>query len=455
MKPERRLNFLALSIVVGLAFWAGVVPALPAELAAPDVRSKPNADEARLKWWREARFGLFIHWGPVSLKGTEIGWSRGAQVPAEVYDELYHEFNPTNFNAAAWVKTAQAAGMKYVVLTTKHHDGFCLWNTRFTDYNIMNTPFHRDATQELAAACKRQGLVFCAYHSICDWRHPDYPLGSPGGKTEKPNPNLDRYSDYLKHQLDELLGNYGPLGILWFDGEWEKPWTAERGVELYHHLLSRQPSLIINNRISKARNEMAGTSQAGQFSGDYDTPEQQVGKFQNDRPWESCITLCNQWAWKPDDPMKSLQQCLRTLIQCACGDGNLLLNVGPMPTGEIEPRQVQRLQEMGAWLKKNGASIYATRGGPFKPGAWGGSTHRGRSIYLHIFDWPGDKLILPPIDKKIMRASLLTGGQVQVRQTAEGITLTVPPQYRRTIDTLVELQLNEPASQIAPVAIGK
>ncbi|HVN79022.1 MAG TPA: alpha-L-fucosidase, partial [Terriglobia bacterium] len=342
-------------------------------MIATGTRQAVCASDSRLDWWREARFGMFIHWGPVSLKGTEIGWSRGDQVPVEEYDALYRKFNPTRFEAEVWVRTAKEAGMKYIVLTSKHHDGFCLWDSKYTDYNIMNTPFHRDVVKELAAACRHNDIVFCLYHSICDWRHPDYPLGSPGGKTEKPAPNMDRYNQYLKNQLAELTRNYGPLGILWFDGEWETPWTEARGQDLYRYCRSLQDSILINNRVSKARKDMEGTSRAGQFAGDYDTPEQQIGSFQNGRPWESCITLCEQWAWKPNDKMKSLKECLQTLITCAGGDGNLLLNVGPMPTGEIEPRQVERLNEIGQWISQYGQSIYGTRGGPFKPGAWGAS----------------------------------------------------------------------------------
>lgn len=436
---------------------AGMVLSLAAQAAsvAPTALDETAAQrDARLAWWREARFGLFVHWGPVSLKGTEIGWSRGAQVPTEEYDQLYRQFNPTNFNAAAWVKVAKDAGMKYLVLTSKHHDGFCLWDTRETDYNILRSPFGRDVMKELAAACRKQGLRFCAYHSICDWHHPDYPLGSPGGKTPKPNPDMDRYNAYLKAQLAEILQGYGPLGILWFDGEWEKPWTPERGDELYRFCRERQPSLIINNRVGGGRRGMEGTTAAGVAPGDYDTPEQRVGKFQNDRPWESCITICQQWAWKPDDRMKSLKECLQTLLYCAGGDGNLLFNVGPMPDGRIEPRQVDRLLEMGTWLKKYGRSVYGTRGGPFKPGKWGVSTHAGRDIYLHVFHWPPDGLALPAIGRRILSAKVLTGGKARVQQTPEGILLNVPPEQRQEIDTLVRLRLDGPAGDLKPVNVG-
>jgi len=233
----------------------------------PGVKSaEKETDEARLAWWREARFGMFIHWGPVSLKGTEIGWSRGAEVPVEEYDELYKRFDPTLFDAEAWVRTAKRAGMKYLVITSKHHDGFAIWDTKLTDYNIMHTPFRRDVLKELSEACRREGIVFCTYHSILDWHHPDYPLGSPGGKTAKPSPDMDRYVDYLKGQVAELIRDYGPLGVMWFDGQWEKPWNPGRGRDLYEWVRSLQPSIIVNNRIGSAREPAHDRRQSSRYS---------------------------------------------------------------------------------------------------------------------------------------------------------------------------------------------
>ncbi len=414
-----------------------------------------QANSEAIQAWRDMKFGLFVHWGPVSLKGTEIGWSRGAQVPAEEYDQLYKQFNPTQFDAEAWVTTARDAGMKYLVITSKHHDGFCLWPSKYTDYHIGNTPFRRDVLKELSDACKKHGVQFCTYHSICDWRHPDYPLGSPGGRTEKPNPNMPRYCEYLKNQTREIIENYGPLGIMWFDGEWEKPWTLEHGNELYAYLKGIQPNLIINNRVSKGRQGMAGTTQQTELNaGDYDTPEQQIGSFQRARPWETCMTICQQWAWKPNDQMKSLKECLQTLIRVVGGDGNLLFNVGPMPDGRIEPRQVERLHEMGQWLSKYGESIYGTRGGPYKTTAALASTCRGNAVYLHILDGSGDTITLPALPRKVTDATLLTGGSVSVRQTQDAIEVTVPQQSRQEIDTIVKLTLDGPAGDIEPVALA-
>jgi len=394
--------------------------------AAEENKDYLKASPEAIAKWQQMRFGMFIHWGPVSLKGTEIGWSRGAQIPIEEYDNLYKQFNPVKFNADEWVKTAKDAGMKYIVLTTKHHDGFCLFDTKQTDYNIMNSPFKRDVVKELAAACKKQGIAFGTYYSVCDWHHPDFPRGSPGGKSRKPNPNLDRYEQYLRKQVEELIRNYGPLLTLWFDVPQE--FNAERGMGLVKWVRSLQPDIVINNRSGCA--------------GDYDTPEQRIGKMQTGRPWETCMTICRQWAWKPNDNMKSLKECLQTLIRTAGGDGNLLLNVGPMPDGQIEARQVQRLKEMGQWLQKYGESVYGTRGGPFPRADWGGATYKGDTIYLHVLDPNLETLKLPPIAKKIVGSSVLTGGTATVKQTAESIEISVPKADRQEIDTIVVLKLN-------------
>jgi alpha-L-fucosidase len=441
----------AATVGTGAAARCGPALAWPAAGATVDVPPPPD-----LGWWREARFGMFVHWGPVTLRGTEIGWSRGEQVPVAEYDALYRRFDPQRFDARAWARLARDAGMRYLVLTTKHHDGFCLWDSALTDYDVMSTPFARDVTRELAAACRAEGLVFGAYHSICDWHHPDYPLGSPGGKTRKPAPDMDRYVGYLKGQLAELLQRYGPLGLLWFDGEWEEPWTEQRGRDLYRYCRGLQPGVIINNRVAKGRQDMAGTTAAGAFAGDYDTPEQRVGRFQPNRPWESCITIATQWAWKPDDPVKPLAECVRTLVTCAGGDGNLLLNVGPTASGEIEPQQADRLRALGRWLSANGESVYGTRGGPFEPASWGVSTQRGAFVYLHVLEWPGAAgLVLPPLDASVKSARLLAGGDVAFAVSAGGLRLRLAPGQRQPLDTVVRLELERPAGPAAPATAGR
>jgi alpha-L-fucosidase len=393
--------------------------------------AKPEA----IKRWQDMRFGMFIHWGPVSIKGTEIGWSRGAQVPVDEYDNLYKTFNPTKFDADRWVSIAKAAGMKYLIITTKHHDGFCLWDTKLNDYNVMNTPFHRDIVKELAEACKKQGIAFGTYYSVCDWRHPDFPLTSPGGSKHREKSDIEAYNRYLLGQTKELVTNYGPLLTIWND--MPQYFNGGRGAKTINMVRELQPDILINDRTGDG--------------GDYATPEQHVGNFQMDHPWETCMTICRQWAWKPGDQMKSLKQCLRTLVYCAGGDGNLLFNVGPMPNGEIEVRQVERLKEMGAWLKKYGETIYGTRGGPYMPTATMASTRKGNTIYVHVFAWDSDKITLPALPAKIVKSWALTGGEAKLKQTDSGIEISVPKAKQQDIDTIIAMELDKPAIDIAPI----
>ena len=396
-------------------------------------------DPAAMKKWQDLRFGMFIHWGPVSLTAQEIGWSRGAQTPIEKYDNLYKEFNPTKFNADEWASIAKAAGMKYVVLTTKHHDGFCLFATKETDYNIMNSPFKRDVTKELADACRKQGIAFGTYYSTCDWHHPGFPLTSPGGKVKREKSDLDEYNRYLLAQIKELITNCGPLVTIWND---VPQMFKGRGTNTIKMVRELQPDITINNRTGDG--------------GDYDTPEQRIGGFNLERPWESCMTVSahNHWAWGGEnDGVKPLSACLLMLVRGAGGDGNVLLNVGPRPDGVIDPAQAGLLKQMGDWLAKYGETIYATRGGPYKPSKNAVSTRKGNTVYIHITAWPEETLKLPPLPAKIVKSSALTGGEASVKQTETGVEISVPAASRQEIDTIVALELDKPAIELAPIAV--
>lgn len=416
-------------------------PTPPSEKPA----GSPAKAADRLAWWREARFGMFIHWGPVSLRGTEIGWSRGKEVPTAEYDALYKQFSAERFDADRWVALAKSAGMKYIVLTSKHHDGFCLWDSRRSDYNVMKSPLHRDIDRELSDACRRAGIRFCTYYSILDWRDPNYPLGEAPGGGPKIKPDMDTYVAGMKGQLKELLTNYGPIGLVWFDGQWEAPWSYERGVDLEKFVRSLQPDTIINDRLGPGK-------PGAPALGDYATPEQTIGGFNRDRPWETCMTICQQWAWKPDDNLKPLRECLHALVRCVGGDGNLLFNVGPMPDGRIEDRQADRLREMGAWLEKYGESVYATRGGPYMPGANLASTTRGNAVYLHVLAWPEGGLRLPALGAKVVKSAVLTGGKASVTQGDDALLIEVAPSERDPIDTIIKLELDREGLAIAPIA---
>ena len=368
------------------------------------------------------RFGMFIHWGPVALRGTEIGWSRNREVKQAEYDSLYKEFNPVLFNADSWVKAARDAGMKYLTITAKHHDGFCLWPTKFTDYNIMNSPFKRDVVGELAKSCKKYGIKFCIYYTVLDWYDLRYPIRNDGTKTIDPKGDMVKFVQYMKDQLKELITNYDPY-MLWFDGNWEQPWTKEMGADVYSFIKKLSPSVVINNRLGKGTHKTMGPD----IVGDYATPEQVVGKMNLDMPWESCITICNQWAWKPNDKMKSLQQCIQTLASTAGGNGNLLFNVGPMMDGRMEKRQVDRLKEMGEWLKVNGDAIYGTKAGPFMPDSMMAATRKGNRINLMLFKKLGDQLVIPNIEgRKILRAFFMNGTNLSFLQDASTISINLP-----------------------------
>ncbi|WP_142688277.1 alpha-L-fucosidase [Chitinophaga polysaccharea] len=405
----------------------------------------------------DLRFGMFIHWGPVTLRGTEIGWSRHVQVPAADYDTLYRQFNPVKFDADEWVKTASDAGMKYLTITAKHHDGFCLWPSAYTDYNIMATPFKKDVVGLLAKACKKYHIKFCIYYSVLDWHYPEYPIDNPNDTTERgirKDAHMEKYVTYMKNQLKELVKNYDPY-MLWFDGPWEKPWTPEMALDMYVYLKTLKKDLIINNRLGKA---FSGTGASGtaSFLGDYDTPEQRIGDLDMNTPWETCMTICEQWAWKPNDKMKSLQTCIQTLAKAAGGNGNLLFNVGPRPDGMIAPEQAARLREMGDWLRKYGAAIYNTHSGPYYPNSQYAATRNGNKIYLHVFDPAQQSIELPAMPGvKVTRAYLLKGAAVKLTATADQLTITLPAALPDANDTVIVLETDKPAMSVAPIKNDK
>ncbi|MBZ4191441.1 alpha-L-fucosidase [Niabella beijingensis] len=405
---------------------------------------------ASLQSFMQDRFGMFIHWGPVALRGTEIGWSRDREVSKADYDALYKEFDPVLFDAGAWVKAAKDAGMKYLTITARHHDGFCLWPTKFTEYNIMNSPYKKDVVGALSKACKKEGIKFCIYYSVLDWYHPDYPMHSPHNNP-KPDPRSDmnRYIAFMKNQLKELITSYDPY-MLWFDGQWESPWTDAMGRDIYSYVKQLKPSIITNNRLGK---EFAAvdnkTIDAAKMIGDYDTPEQVVGRLNMDLPWESCFTICNQWAWKPNDKMKSLKECLTILSKAVGGNGNLLLNVGPMPDGRIEARQVKRLQEIGDWLKINGEAVYGTLGGPYEPTGAYATTRKNKTIYVHVLNTDTASIVLRKIPGiKIKTAHTLAGEKVNLAQNGDSIEIHKPAPEKSGLPYVVALETDKPVSTL-------
>ncbi len=384
-----------------------------------------HTNQVALARWQALRFGMFIHWDPVSLRGTEIGWSRGTSVPVTDYDSLYKEFNPVLFDAEEWVHIAKEAGMKYMVLVTKHHDGFSMWPSDYTGYDMAATPYGRDIVGQLAEACRKEGILFGTYYSILDWWNPLYP-GSHGKPPKDPaKADMQKYTEYLYHQVDELVEKYH-TNILWFDGQWEKYWTHEDGMKLYAHLRGLKDDLLINNRVDKGK--VQGNKDSRKYAGDFLTPEQRIGTYDLENPWESCITIATQWAWKPNDKVKSTGEILRTLARTAGGNGNLLLNVSPMLDGRIEMRQQKRLKEVGDWLKRYGEAIYGTQGGPYLPDSTLTSTRKGDRIYLLLLTPPGPRLTLPaPPRVKVEKITLAGGSALSWKKRGDQLVIDLPP----------------------------
>ena len=433
-------------------------------LAQAETKPETKAEfDQRMEWFREARFGMFIHWGLYSVPAGEwkgqkfdsnVEWIQShAQIPVAEYTPLKDRFNPSKYDPEAWVKLAKDAGMKYIVITTKHHDGFCLWDSKQTDWDIASTPYGKDLLKPLAAACAKHGIKLCFYHSIMDWHHPQW--GNKAGwrgnvATEKPD--MDQYTAHMKAQLKELLTDYGDVGVLWFDGEWEDAWTHERGKDLYAWLRALSPKLIINNRVDKGRDGMAGMNKDDKFVGDYGTPEQEIPA--NGLPgadWESCMTMNETWGFSAHDKnWKSTETLVRNLIDIASKGGNYLLNVGPTAGGEIPAASIERLQAIAPWMKANGDAIHGTQASPFpRIPAWGRCTTRplpgGKTrLYLHVFDWPADgRLVLTGLTNDALGAALLTkpGQQLVVKQDAKGTVIELPGNAPDGLATVVVLDV--------------
>lgn len=410
------------------------------------------AGQDRTAWYREAKFGMFIHWGPYSLASVEASWpimqpqASGPQAIMETdYRALPAQFNPVKYDPRAWVKLAKAAGQRYMVFTSKHHDGFCMFDSSYTKYKITNTPYGKDIVKELAEACKAENMPLGFYYSPPDMDHPGYRdtsrLSSFGWQGEPWRPEWFLYLGYMELQLRELLTRYGDVAIIWFDGlSHQEKYDGHRFHNLIHEM---QPKTLINNRIG--------------LPGDYDTPEQYVPKVtptrkgvthrgttvpsdeaaaaapkpEDFRLWETCMTINGTWAYNKNDlKYKSATDLIRTLVNVASKGGNLLLNVGPMPEGEIQPEFQERLLAIGSWLKTNGEAIYGATYGPLQNLAFGKTTAKGKTVYLHIFDWPaGGALEVPGLEGRVSQAALLDGRtKVGFEQGGGTLKLRLPTQ---------------------------
>lgn len=461
----RRGVLLALAVLSSVLLVAAAHGRVSADAPRNFLSETPHQRDARLKWWRDARFGMFIHWGVYAVPaGTYQGrqipgigeWiMASANIPPPEYARFPPQFNPVQFDAAKWVRIAKDAGMKYVVITSKHHDGFALFDSKVSDWDIVDrTPYKRDVLKALSRECKKAGLKFCVYYSILDWHHPSQ---QPNPKAANPHASLAsnsmkdgrkaEYLQYMKGQLRELLKNYDP-GVLWFDGEWVEWWTEEDGKALYNYLRGIKPNLIVNNRIGKGRKGMEGLTKGEGYAGDFGTPEQQIpptGLPGVD--WESCMTMNETWGFKSfDHDWKTPADLIRKLVDIASKGGNFLLNVGPTAEGLIPQPSVERLAAVGKWTRVNGEAIYGTSASPFpKQLPWGRATSRPGKLYLHVFDWPaGGRLTVSGLDSRVKRAYLLSDAKraaLPVTQSHQELTVTLPAQAPDPIATVVVLQV--------------
>lgn len=410
----------------------------------------------RIAWWCQARFGMFIHWGLYSeAAGYWGGNSTGGagewimsdmRIPRSQYAELASGFAPVKFNADTWVKLAKQAGMRYLVVTSKHHEGFCMFNTEATTYNVVDdTPWHKDPLLALSRACRQQGIKFCVYYSIMDWHSPEQQAANPNPEHPIYNPTgfvpgkKAAYLRYMETELKELITQYHPA-LIWFDGQWMDGWTDQDGQALYRFLRALDPSLIINDRVKGA--------------GDYETPEQHIPpNGLPGRNWETCMTMNNTWGYKKNDQdWKSTVTLIHNLIDCASKGGNYLLNVGPTGEGVIPEASVERLEQIGKWMKANDQAIYGTTASPFtRQLSWGRCTRKvtahGTTLYLHVWDWPGNgRLLVPGLENKISKAYLLQGNflgwhkQLATTNTPDGVMLSVPASAPDKISTTIVFQ---------------
>jgi alpha-L-fucosidase len=404
----------------------------------------PAAD--RTAWYRRAKFGMFIHWGPYSLVSAEASWPIMTPAPRGIsqaeYTELYKRFNPTNFDPYAFVDLARAAGQQYMVFTTKHHDGFCMFDSSFTDYKITKTPYGKDIVKQLAEACKQRKMPLGFYYSPPDLHHPAFrdtsKLAKENWHGEPGRPEWPLYLEYMQLQLTELLTNYGDVAIIWFDGlNDQKKYSGQRFLDLIHKM---QPATLVNDRIGQP--------------GDYQTPEQFIptriptknvvisgidpelqDKLKPTVPapeefqlWETCMTINNTWAFnKNDHDYKSAQFLIRGLIEVASRGGNFLLNVGPQPDGAIQPEFQERLRTIGDWLAINGDSIYGTTYGPIQGLPSIRTTAKAQTVFVHIFEWPSGQLEVAGFPAKAISAHLLDDGQqLKFRQTRKTLQIDLP-----------------------------
>jgi alpha-L-fucosidase len=427
------------SFLIAAAFAARLTCAQPSIAVVPE--------DQRTQWFEDARFGIFIHWGGYSVIGRDE-WAREMfHIPQAEYDTYVRRLNPVHYDPVAWVRLAKNAGARYMVITSKHHEGFSMFRSRVSDYGIAMTPYEGDPLKMLADAAKRNDMRLGFYYSIMDWHHPDY---LPKRSWEPANPevhgDLDRYiNDFAKKQIQELLTGYGDVAVMWFDGQWEHTSAEMHSDEIYEMIRSLQPNTLINDRL------FHGPSQ---HHGDFGTPEQFVpatgltDAAGRPIPWEACATInTSSWGYnKYETEFKTSRDLIRMLIEVASKGGNLLLNVGPMPDGRIQDEFVTRLNAMGVWMKENGEAIYGTKASPFpRLPFFGRATQKGNVVYLHVFQWPSDgTLRVPGLRNIVESAKLLAdpGSSLPVRREENEFVISLPKDPPNDVASVVALTLD-------------
>ena len=433
-----------------------LVCSLPSLAVAPPDAETPQQKAQRMQWWTDARFGMFIHWGLYAVPAGE--WN-GRKDLAEwfmdetgmgraEYEKFAQQFNPTQYDPDQWVRAAKDAGMKYIVITSKHHEGFALWDTKGTDYNIAKrTPYGKGVLKPLADAARRAGLHFGTYYSIMDWHDPSQAPSEPGkhyNPTKMDPARKHAYIEEMKTELTELVRET-QTEVLWFDGEWMDWWTDADGHEMYTFLHRLDPKLIINNRVGRTRGSQGINH--GDGVGDFGTPEQEIPNrgYGADVYWESCMTLNGHWGYnKYDDRWKSPTTVVRNLVDIASKGGNYLLNVGPTAQGVMPADAVAVLAHVGRWMRRNGEAVYATTASPFeKSFPWGRVTRKPGKLYLHVFDWPADGKLTLPIAAHVMHAYTLdaTDKPLEIDRGSDAVVVKLPKNAPDDIDSVVVVEV--------------
>ena len=431
--------------LIGLTMIVVVLMAVAS--AAGEEPYKPSQQnlEAR-RWFQDAKFGMFIHWGVYSVLGDGEWVMNNKKIAVSEYEKLGPQFNPSSFNAAEWVGLAKSAGMKYITITSKHHDGFAMFGSKVSDYDIVDrTPYHKDPIRMLADECHKQGIKLFFYYSELDWHNPDYyPRGRTGRDAGRPEAGAwQKYLDYMNGQLRELLTNYGDIGGIWFDGWWDRPdadWQLARTYGLIHSL---QPAALVGN--NHHRLPFAGED-FQMF--EKDLPGKKTAEFNKDSevgtlPLETCETMNRSWGYNQNDKnFKSTRQLVQYLVNAAGANANFLLNIGPKPDGTIQPEFVSGLKDLGRWLAKNGDAIYGTRGGPITPRPWGVTTQKGNKVYIHILDWQDPAILLPRLPRRIASGHFLKDGSTaQFTENDLGILVKIPETAVDEYDTILVLDV--------------